>query len=85
MTFKNAVTLFYFCLNFKSPVGDDDARGDGEDENDSKRHYLYYLAIGNARIKEYSTALKFVRALLQVRFFFSFLGIKSVQNSTFNV
>jgi hypothetical protein len=27
---------------------------------------LYYLAIGNARIKEYQTALKYVRGLLQV-------------------
>merc|ERR1712039_836618 len=31
-----------------------------------KRDYLYYLAIGNARIKEYQIALKFVRGLLQV-------------------
>ena len=31
-----------------------------------KRDYLYYLAIGNARIKEYQLALKFVRGLLQV-------------------
>merc|ERR1711936_917554 len=31
-----------------------------------KRDYLYYLAIGNARIKEYQVALKFVRGLLQV-------------------
>ena len=27
---------------------------------------MYYLAIGNARIKEYQIALKFVRGLLQV-------------------
>merc|ERR1712018_108064 len=31
-----------------------------------KRDYLYYLTIGNARIKEYQIALKFVRGLLQV-------------------
>eukprot|EP00093_Oithona_nana_P004572 04572.XXX_110129_110690_1 [CDS] Oithona nana genome sequencing. len=35
-------------------------------EESGKRDYLYYLAIGNARIKEYQTALKFVRGLLQV-------------------
>lgn len=27
---------------------------------------MYYLAIGNARLKEYQTALKFIRGLLQV-------------------
>merc|ERR1711971_1121710 len=32
----------------------------------NKRDYLYYLAIGNTKLKEYSTALKYVRALLQV-------------------
>jgi fission 1 protein len=31
-----------------------------------KRDYLYYLAIGNARIKEYQLALKYIRGLLQV-------------------
>jgi len=31
-----------------------------------KRDCLYYLAIGNARIKEYSKALSFVRAFLQI-------------------
>ena len=35
-------------------------------EESGKRDYLYYLATGNARIKEYQTALKFVRGLLQV-------------------
>ena len=33
-----------------------------------KRDYLYYLAIGNAKIKEYPQALKYIRALLQVNF-----------------
>jgi fission 1 protein len=32
-----------------------------------KRDYLYYLAIGNACIKENQTLLKYVRALLQVQ------------------
>ena len=32
----------------------------------NKRDYLYYLAIGNTKLKEYATALKYVRALLQV-------------------
>ena len=27
---------------------------------------MYYLAIGNARIKKYETALKYIRGLLQV-------------------
>ncbi|XP_076176117.1 mitochondrial fission 1 protein [Ptiloglossa arizonensis] len=31
-----------------------------------KRDCLYYLGIGNARIKEYSQALKYVRAFLKV-------------------
>lgn len=31
-----------------------------------KRDCLYYLAIGNARMKEYSTALAYVRSFLQV-------------------
>ncbi|KAK0072427.1 hypothetical protein PV325_011378 [Microctonus aethiopoides] len=31
-----------------------------------KRDCLYYLAIGNARIKEYTKALQYVRAFLQV-------------------
>ena len=35
-------------------------------DESGKRDYLFYLAIGNARIKEYQTALKFVRGLLQV-------------------
>jgi fission 1 protein len=32
----------------------------------NKRDYLYYLAVGNAKIKEYQPALKYVRALLHV-------------------
>ena len=32
----------------------------------NKRDYLYYLAIGNTKLKEYAVALKYVRALLQV-------------------
>ena len=35
-------------------------------DESGKRDYLYYLAIGNARIKEYQTALKYIRGLLQV-------------------
>ena len=35
-------------------------------DESNKRDYLYYLAIGNTKLKEYSTALKYVRALLQV-------------------
>lgn len=35
-------------------------------EQQNKRDYLYYLAVGNARLKEYTVALKFIKALLQV-------------------
>jgi len=35
-------------------------------DEENKRDYLYYLAIGNTKLKEYSLALKYVRALLQV-------------------
>ncbi|KAK3858558.1 hypothetical protein Pcinc_035256 [Petrolisthes cinctipes] len=31
-----------------------------------KRDYIYYLAIGNARLKEYQIALKYLKGLLQV-------------------
>ncbi|KAL6254408.1 hypothetical protein P5V15_014456 [Pogonomyrmex californicus] len=31
-----------------------------------KRDCLYYLAIGNARLKEYSKALSYIRAFLQI-------------------
>ena len=37
-------------------------------DEDNKRDYLFYLAIGNTKLKEYSTALKYCRALLQVVF-----------------
>jgi len=33
---------------------------------EAKRDYLYYLAIGNARIKEYSKALNYVRLFLNL-------------------
>ncbi|XP_026282678.1 mitochondrial fission 1 protein [Frankliniella occidentalis] len=36
------------------------------DKEESKRDYLYYLAIGNARIKEYNKALQYVRGFLQI-------------------
>lgn len=36
------------------------------DKEESKRDYLYYLAIGNARIKEYNKALHYVRGFLQI-------------------
>lgn len=34
--------------------------------SEGNRDYIYYLAIGNARIKEYSVALKFCKAFLQI-------------------
>lgn len=33
---------------------------------EGNRDYIYYLAIGNARLKNYSMALKYLRAFLQV-------------------
>lgn len=33
---------------------------------EGKRDYIYYLAIGNARIKQYSVALKYCKAFLQI-------------------
>nr|QBH73491.1 hypothetical protein [Franklinothrips vespiformis] len=36
------------------------------DKEEGKRDYLYYMAIGNARIKEYSKALQFVRGFLEI-------------------
>ncbi|XP_026804901.1 mitochondrial fission 1 protein [Rhopalosiphum maidis] len=36
-------------------------------DEDSKRNYLYYLALGNSRIKEYSTALQFIKAFLHMQ------------------
>merc|ERR1712080_746508 len=35
-------------------------------DSTNKRDYLYYLAVGNTKLKEYATALKYCRALLQV-------------------
>lgn len=35
-------------------------------EEEAKRDYLFYLAIGNAKLKEYQLALKYVRALLHL-------------------
>merc|ERR1712179_27347 len=35
-------------------------------DESGKRDYVFYLAIGNARLKEYQTALNYVRGLLQV-------------------
>ena len=33
---------------------------------DGKRDYIYYLAFGNARIKNYSEGLKYCRAFLEI-------------------
>ncbi|XP_026835017.1 mitochondrial fission 1 protein isoform X3 [Drosophila erecta] len=33
---------------------------------DGRRDYIYYLAFGNARIKEYSSGLKYCRAFLDI-------------------
>ncbi|KAJ9577023.1 hypothetical protein L9F63_006406 [Diploptera punctata] len=42
---------------------------------DGRRDYVYYLAIGNARLKEYTKALQYVRAFLQIE-----PGNQQVQN-----
>ncbi|CAH2268265.1 jg15896 [Pararge aegeria aegeria] len=34
--------------------------------SEGKRDYLFYLAIGNARIKEYNKALHYVKAFLEI-------------------
>lgn len=34
--------------------------------SEGNRDYIYYLAIGNARIKQYAVSLKFCRAFLQI-------------------
>lgn len=34
--------------------------------SEGNRDYIYYLAIGNARIKEYTVAMKFCKAFLQI-------------------
>jgi len=34
--------------------------------SDGKRDYIYYLAIGNTRLKQYTTALKYCEAFLQI-------------------
>ncbi|XP_050432220.1 mitochondrial fission 1 protein [Adelges cooleyi] len=36
-------------------------------DEDAKRNYLYYLALGNSRIKEYGTALQFIKAFLHMQ------------------
>ncbi|PSN42819.1 Mitochondrial fission 1 protein [Blattella germanica] len=43
--------------------------------SEGRRDYIYYLAIGNARLKEYTKALHFVRAFLQIE-----PGNQQVQN-----
>ncbi|XP_055639945.1 mitochondrial fission 1 protein isoform X2 [Toxorhynchites rutilus septentrionalis] len=34
--------------------------------SDGKRDYIYYLAIAYTRLKEYSTAMKYVQAFLEI-------------------
>ncbi|CAF1569004.1 unnamed protein product [Rotaria sp. Silwood1] len=40
---------------------------DSTRKDDAKRDYLFYLALGNARLHEYETALKFLDAILHVQ------------------
>ncbi|CAF0940194.1 unnamed protein product [Adineta ricciae] len=40
---------------------------DSTNKDEDKRDYLYYLAVGNARLNEYETAIKFLDAILHVQ------------------
>ncbi|CAF3242785.1 unnamed protein product [Rotaria sp. Silwood2] len=40
---------------------------DSTRQDEDKRDYLFYLALGNARLNEYETALKFIDAILHVQ------------------
>ncbi|CAF0804059.1 unnamed protein product [Adineta steineri] len=40
---------------------------DSTTKDSDKRDYLYYLALGNARLNDYETALKFLEAILHVQ------------------
>lgn len=40
---------------------------DSTNKDNDKRDYLFYLALGNARLSEYETALKFLDAILHVQ------------------
>ncbi|CAF3722628.1 unnamed protein product [Adineta steineri] len=40
---------------------------DSTKSDDAKRDYIYYLALGNARLNEYETALNFLDAILHLQ------------------
>ncbi|CAF3171200.1 unnamed protein product [Rotaria socialis] len=40
---------------------------DSTRNDDAKRDYLFYLAVGNARLNEYEAAIKFLDAILHVQ------------------
>jgi len=65
---------FAYCL-VRSKVKSDVRTGltmlrelyDATKSDDAKRDYLYYLALGNARLNEYETALKFLDGILHIQ------------------
>lgn len=65
---------FAYCL-VRSKAKDDVRQGltllrelyDSTTQDGAKRDYLYYLALGNARLSEYETALKFLDAILHIQ------------------
>ncbi|UJR27157.1 hypothetical protein I4U23_008455 [Adineta vaga] len=65
---------FSYCL-IRSKVKSDVRNGltllrelyDSTTSDDAKRDYIYYLALGNARLGEYEAALKFLDAILHLQ------------------
>ncbi|CAF4420750.1 unnamed protein product, partial [Rotaria magnacalcarata] len=65
---------FAYCL-VRSAVKSDVRYGlkllkelyDSTRKDDAKRDYLFYLAVGNARLNEYEAAIKFLDAILHVQ------------------
>nr|XP_014332816.1 PREDICTED: mitochondrial fission 1 protein isoform X4 [Bos mutus] len=57
---KSTQFEYAWCL-VRSKYNDDIRKGSKEEQRD----YVFYLAVGNYRLKEYEKALKYVRGLLQ--------------------
>jgi len=65
---------YAYCL-IRSKVKDDIRQGltilkslyDQTSKDDAKRDYLYYMAIGNARLTNYETSLKYLDGILMVQ------------------
>lgn len=62
----NKAWTFYtkqICLNFQGVILLEELATRHAEGN---RDYIYYLAIGNARLKQYSVSLKYCKAFLQI-------------------